>query len=228
MSLENDRRDSKALEPELISDPTKKAEAEARNGLRQYDAGIKSIQTALDRGAFKLRPSLILTLHREALAGISSYSGNYRPAGVRIEKSKHEPPGAYLVPEFVEELCDYVNEHWDTATPIHLTSYVMWRLNWVHPFADGNGRTSRIASYVVLSIRAGYVLPGTPTIPDQIVDNRAPYFDALDAADAAYTCGKIDVSIMEDLIGALLATQLMTFYKAAGGKLPGAAGGAIL
>ena len=55
-------------------------------------------------------------LHREALAGISSYAGNYRPAGVEIEGSKHQPPGAHLVPEFVEELCDYVNEHLEAAT----------------------------------------------------------------------------------------------------------------
>ena len=221
MSPQNDKRDSRALEPELISDPKQKAEAEARNGLRQYDAGIKSIQAALDRGGgFKLRPSLILMLHREALAGISSYAGNYRPAGVEIEGSKHRPPGAHMVPEFVEELCDYVNEHLEAATSIHLASYVMWRLNWIHPFADGNGRTSRIVSYVVLSIHAGYVLPGTPTIPDQIVDNRTPYFDALDEADAAYDAGKIDVSKMEELIGSLLANQLATFYKSAGGKLP--------
>ncbi len=99
----------------------------------------------------------------------------------------------------------------------------MWRLNWIHPFADGNGRTSRITSYVVLSIHAGYVLPGTPTIPDQIVDNRNPYFDALDAADAAYREGKIDLGKMEELIGKLLAKQLMTFYQAAGGKLPSTA-----
>ena len=122
-------------------------------------------------------------------------------------------------PELVEELCDYVNEHWaEPANAIHLASYVMWRLNWIHPFADGNGRTSRITSYVVLSIRAGYVLPGTPTIPDQIVDNRTPYFDALDAAYIAYSEGRIDVSKMEELIGGLLAKQLTTFYAAAGGS----------
>lgn len=222
MTLQNDKRDSKALEPELISDPIKKAEAEARNGLRQYDVGIKAIQTALDRGEFKLRPSLILALHREALAGISSYAGNYRPAGVEIQGSKHQPPGSHLVPELVEEMCDYVNEHWtERANAIHLASYIMWRLNWIHPFADGNGRTSRITSYVVLSIRAGYVLPGTPTIPDQIVTNRVPYFDALDAADIAFGEGRIDVSKMEELIGGLLAKQLTAFYAIAGGKVSG-------
>ena len=215
-----ERRDSRALEPELITDPQEKAAAEARNGFRQYDAAIGAIHTALDRGSFKLRPSLILGLQREALAGISSYAGNYRPGGVAIEGSKHEPVGAHLVPELVEEMCDYVNDHWDESTPLHLAAYLMWRLNWIHPFADGNGRTSRIISYVVLSIRAGAVLPGTPTIPDQIVDNRNPYFEALDAADSAYRDGKIDVSNMEALLAALLAKQLAGFYQAAGGKLP--------
>ena len=216
---ENDKRDSRALEPQLISDPKARAEAEARNGLRQFDAGITAVQLALERSEFKLRPSLILALHREALAGISMFAGNFRPAGVEIEGSKHEPAGAHLVPELIEDMCDYVNEHWVQSTPIHLAAYVMWRLNWIHPFADGNGRTSRIASYVVLSIRAGTILPGTPTIPDQIVDNRVPYFDALDAADDAWKNGQLDVSKMEELLARLLATQLTRFYESAGGKI---------
>jgi Fic family protein len=215
-----EKRDSRALEPQLITDPLARAEAEARNVLRQYDAGIAIIQSALDRRSFKLRPSLILALHREALADISVFAGNFRPAGVEIQGSRHEPPGAHLVPELVEDLCDYVNEHWEQGTPIHLASYVMWRLNWIHPFADGNGRTSRIVSYVVLSIRAGAILPGTPTIPDQIVDNRNPYFDALDAADVAWSEGRPDVSKMEELLSALLARQLTNFYQTVGGKLP--------
>jgi Fic family protein len=216
-----ERRDSRALEPELITDPQERAAAEARNGFRQYDAAIGAIHAALERGSFRLRPSLILGLQREALAGISSYAGNYRPGGVAIEGSRHEPAGAHLVPELIEDMCDYINDHWAASTPIHLAAYAMWRLNWIHPFADGNGRTSRIVSYVVLSIRAGAILPGTPTIPDQIVDNRQPYFDALEAADAACRDGRIDVSRMEELLASLLATQLAEFYKAVGGKLPG-------
>jgi Fic family protein len=215
-----EKRDSRALEPQLITDPHARAEAEARNVLRQYDAGIAAIQSALERRSFKLRPSLILALHREALTGISIFAGNFRPAGVEIKGSRHQPPGAHLVPELVEELCDYVNEHWQQSMPIHLASYVMWRLNWIHQFADGNGRTSRIVSYIVLSIRAGAILPGTPAIPDQIVDNRNPYFDALDAADVAWREGQLDVSKMEELLGALLARQLTNFYQAVGGRMP--------
>jgi Fic family protein len=163
----------------------------------------------------------MLSLHREALAGISMFAGNFRPAGVAIEGSKHKPPGAHLVPELVEEMCDYVNDHWESSSAIHLGAYLMWRLNWIHPFADGNGRTSRILSYVILSIRSGFILPGTPTIPDQIVENRAAYFDALDAADLAYAKSKtIDVTGMEELIAGLLARQLAGFYEAVGGKVP--------
>ena len=63
----SERRNSRALEAPLIADPKARAAAEARNGFRQYDAGIKTVQTALERGVFKLRLSLILALHREAL-----------------------------------------------------------------------------------------------------------------------------------------------------------------
>ncbi|MFC7053492.1 Fic family protein [Hansschlegelia quercus] len=212
-------RHSRALEPELISDPIKKAEAEARNGLRQYDAGERVIQEAIERGEFRLRPSLILGLQREALAGISSYAGNYRPAGVAIEGSKHEPPGAHFVAELVEDLCDYVNQNWETKTAIHLAAYIMWRLNWIHPFADGNGRTSRTTAYIVLSVKLRALLPGSPTIPDQIVDNRTPYFDALDSADLAFLGGATNVEDMEKLLGVLLAVQLRNAYEQAGGDM---------
>ena len=219
MTGEPEKRDSRALEPILIKDEKERAEAEARNGLRQYDLGIQFVQQAIDRQAFKLRPSMILALQREALSGISMYAGNYRPGGVEIGGSKHNPPGAHLVPELIEEMCDYVNEKWNESTPLHLSAYIMWRLNWIHPFADGNGRTSRITSYVVLSVRANSQLPGAPTIPDHIVDNRGPYFTALDAADAAWADGRLDLSVMENLLGSLLAKQLTSFYQQAGGQI---------
>ncbi len=218
-SRDREERHSRALEPELITDPQKKAEAEALNGLRQYDFAVQAIQEAIDRKSFKLRLSLVLGLHRQALQGISSYAGNFRPAEVRIEGSRHEPPGAHLVPELVESLCDHVNDNWEKESALHLTSYVMWRLNWIHPFADGNGRTSRVLSFVVLSVKNGMVLPGTPTFPELIVDHRREYEDALDAADDAWKEGRVDVSKMESLVGGLLAQQLAEIYERAGGKI---------
>ncbi|MEJ8573330.1 Fic family protein [Microbaculum marinum] len=214
-----EQRHSLALDAELVTDPQAKAEAEARNGLRQFDIAEQIAQQAIERGRFRLRLSALLALHRAALRDISAYAGNFRPAGVEIEGSKHQPPGAHLVPELVEEMCDYVNEQWDTTSALHLSAYVMWRLNWIHPFADGNGRTSRALSYVVLCVRLGYLLPGSPTIPEQIVQDRSPYFEALDAADAAYAEGKIDVSAMEEMLSGMLAEQLKSIYEQAGGQI---------
>ncbi|HRO25320.1 MAG TPA: Fic family protein [Promineifilum sp.] len=95
----------------------------------------------------------------------------------------------------------------------------MWRLNWIHPFADGNGRTSRVLSFFVLSVKLGFVLPGAPTLPELVIAHRADYEDALDAADAAYKKDKtIDVSKMERLIESLLAKQLHRVYEQAAGK----------
>jgi hypothetical protein len=108
------------------------------------------------------------------------------------------PPGPHLVEHLVQEMCDYVNENFHEKTALHLAAYVMWRLNWIHPFSDGNGRTSRAVSYIVLCSHVKILLPGTSSIPQQIEENRAAYFRALEAADEALReTDEIDISVME-------------------------------
>jgi len=212
--MEDKTRHSRALDAEIISDPDQRARQEALNGLKQFDAVIEMVETFLDpdRPPFKLRPSHLLHLHRVALAGLSSFAGNWRPSEIEIGGSRHRPPGAFAVPEQIEELCDYVNENWNAKSPIHLASYVMWKLNWIHPFTDGNGRTSRAISYMILCLKMGYVLPGRRTIPDQISENKTPYYMALEAADIACETGKIDLSAMKDLLDSMLAKQLLAVH----------------
>lgn len=53
------------------------------------------------------------------------------------------------------------------------------------------------------------ILPGTTTVPQQIVENnRRMYYAALKDADAAWKSGKLDVGVMEELLSNLLASQL--------------------
>jgi Fic family protein len=210
-------RHSKAEVASLVSDEDERAKLEARNALHQFDLVLKIINDflATPERSFRLRPSTIQSLHREALDGLSQFSGNWRPAGVEIGQSKHTPPGAHLVAELVEDMCDYVNENWEAKSPIHLAAYVMWRLNWIHPFDDGNGRTSRAVSYLVLCIRSGMALPGRNTIPEQISTNKDPYYKALEAADEADRGGKIEVSALEELMSNYLAAQLVSIFNSA-------------
>ena len=112
-------------------------------------------------------------------------------------------------------MCEYVNNHWQDKSALHLAAYVLWKLNWIHPFADGNGRTARDVSYVVLSIKLDSLLPGTTTIPDQIAQDKKPYYDALEKADAASVGGSIDVSGLEEMLGGMLAKQLLQAAKEA-------------
>jgi len=108
-----------------------------------------------------------------------------------------------------------VNEHLKTANAIHLSAYVLWRLNWIHPFADGNGRTSRAVMYLVLNIRLDALLAGSPTIPDQIAADKRPYYKALESADEAWKSEVLDVSAMEKLLEGMLAKQLLNAVKEA-------------
>jgi Fic family protein len=216
-------RHSEAAAALLISDPDERARREAENGLKQFDSVIGLIQRYLaENWRFALRLSTILGLHRDALLGVHPLAGNFRPSTVEIKGSKHLPPDAWQVPQLVEDLCDYVNDNWETATAIHLAAYVMWRLNWIHPFSDGNGRTSRAVSYLILCMKMSGRVPGARTIPDLIAENKTPYYEALEAADTIWASQQqIDLTQLEEVLGNLLAEQLVSALEQASGKAIG-------
>lgn len=197
------------------------AQLEVDNGFRQYDETVEAIKYYLDpERPFALRPGLIQQLQSIAVQGIVSRPGEWRTTTVKISKSKHQPPEPHLVRPLVQELCDYINNNLHERTPLHLAAFVMWRLNWIHPFEDGNGRTSRAISYLVLCIGLKLFLPGSPTIPQQIQEDRSAYLDALEKADEAYRRDEtIDVSAMEDALKHMLAKQLLGVIEKASGHI---------
>lgn len=225
VSADDGVRHSKARTLTLITDPAERAQREAANSLRQVARMNEVILSSLsgDR-PFRLRPSLLLDLNREAIDGLDSYAGNYRPTSIEIGQSKHQPPQAFLVPTLVEDMCEYVNDHWETRTAIHLAAYVLWRVNWIHPFSDGNGRTARATSYIVLCARSNIHLPGTVTIPDQIIARRKDYYEALEQADEIFreyerSDGEINpVEELEKLLTKMLANQILSSYTNATGE----------
>lgn len=219
MSNKAQDRSSEAASPFLVTDPEERARLEAENGLKQFDSVVRLVERYLaERWRFKLRVSMILGLHRDALLGVHPLASNLRPSTVEIRGSKHIPPDAWQIPLLIEEMCDYVNDHWETATAVHLSAYTMWRLNWIHPFADGNGRTARAVSYLVLCMKMESRIPGVRTIPDLISEAKKPYYDALEAADEVWAAEqKIELSQLEHLLGNLLAAQLVSAVEQARG-----------
>lgn len=220
---ENEIRHSTPEEVTAIEDTEERARREAANSLRQANRVNELIWSHVDgQRPFRLRPSTLLDLNRCAIDGLDVYAGNWRPGAVTITKSKHQPPPAHLVPEAAEEMCDYVNDNWSTRSSVHLSAFVMWRLNWIHPFTDGNGRTSRAASYIVLCIKEQILLPGAKTIPEQITENhRHAYYTSIEAADQRYKESGFSEDVvqeMEELIGSLLAEQLAHLHKNATGQ----------
>jgi Fic family protein len=214
--MSDGQRHSIADQPSLINDPVEEAKKEAENAVAQIDRVMDMIDDVVRGGRpFRLRPSMILDLHRVALDGLDAYAGNFRPGDVEIGKSNHQPPKAHLVAGLVEELCDYVNEQFLNQSALHLCAYVMWRLNWIHPFTDGNGRTSRAAAYYVLCARVGDRLAGDQTVPEQIAADRQPYYNALESADGYWRNEDLNLSDMEDLLGRYLANQLLSTYQSA-------------
>lgn len=201
-------RHSETDEPELILDPEEKALAEARNAIRQFDVGMVLLEHWLDTGQPYVRPSDLLTLNRFAIESVNKFAGTFRNTEIKITGSDHQPPASRYVPELVEDFCAYLNENWVKKDGFDLAAYSLWRINWIHPFADGNGRTARILCYIVLSAKLGFRLPGTLTIPEQIAADKQPYYEALEAADQAFLKGKIDVSAMRSLIENCLERQL--------------------
>ena len=168
----------------------------------------------------RVTPELVLKLQELAVTQIYRCAGHFRDGPVSINESTHLPPDHADVAQLVSQMCAYVNNTWH-ATPVHLAAYTMWRLNWIHPFFGGNGRTARALSYLLLSAKLGFVLPGKKTIPELIVEQRDPYYEALRKADSSWERGTVDVSAMEELMASLLAQQLVLIHQEATGRKDG-------
>jgi Fic family protein len=174
--------------------------------------------------ASRITPALLLEFQQIAVNQIYRCAGHFRDKAVSVENENHlgevvfRPPDHALVPGLVQEMCDYINVNSGIKNPIHLAAYAMWRLNWIHPFFGGNGRTARSFSYLVLCIGLQLVPPANEkTIPHLIEENREPYSVALREADKAWSSGILDLSAMENLLSDLLATQLVAIHEIATG-----------
>lgn len=76
--------------------------------------------------------------------------GAYRSGAVQIAQSKHLPPEAILVPQYMQELVAFINRVDAPKYDLMKVALAHHRFAWVHPFGNGNGRVVRLLTYALL------------------------------------------------------------------------------
>ncbi len=183
------------------------------NGVRQYDFLRSIVGTSLALGRPFLSSQVIKALNYHAIACLHAYAGEFRPCKVTV--GAHNPPSEYRVQSLMDDFVNVVNRNWESADPVALAALVLWRLNWIHPFINGNGRTARAACYFVLCVKIGAWLPGSVILPELIRRERARYEAGLQHAD---TTG--DISLLHGLLAELVQEQLAGSATQAGDPTP--------
>jgi Fic family protein len=188
-------------------DPDLFARLQERNLLRQYDLLTNCIEIGLKNGIDSFDKYTLWALNYAAVSNISQFGGRYREEPIYV--GNHCPPHFREVPNLMDRFFSVIHENWEIMDhPTMLPAYALWRLNWIHPFVEGNGRTARAACYYLLCLKQGQLLPGIKIVPERIRENRKPYYAALQAADIAWEQGHFDVSELAKYLSNLLIQQL--------------------
>lgn len=117
----------------------------------------------------------IKNIHQLILKDIDNENaGRYRKENVTIKGATHIPPDYIKIPELMEKLILNYNT-WNEYHPIIKATLLHGELVKIHPFVDGNGRTSRLLMNLDL-MNGGY----NPVIIKK--ESRLKYYEALDKA----------------------------------------------
>jgi len=164
------------------------------------------VEASLAVGRPFLSSQVLKALNFQAIACLHAYAGEYRPCQVLV--GEHEPPPHYRVQALMDDFVNTVNREWEMADPVGLAAFVLWRLNWVHPFINGNGRTARAACYFVLCVKAQQWLSGATILPELISRERQRYELGLRHADESMVAGAVDLAPLHALLVDLLKEQI--------------------
>lgn len=120
----------------------------------------------------------VLSIHNLILRGIHPEdAGRYRKVQVMIKGSAHMPPQPFFVAKEMEDYFIWYETNKKKLHPIVLAAEMHERLVTIHPFIDGNGRTSRLVMNLIL-LQHGYVIANIKGD----YDSRMRYYQALETA----------------------------------------------
>lgn len=118
---------------------------------------IGYIKQLMERN-FPFNERELLSVHNLILRGIiPEDAGRYRRVQVMIKGSSHMPPQPFIVAKEMEDYFIWYEENKSKMHPVVLAAEMHERLVTIHPFIDGNGRTSRLIMNLIL-LQNGYVI----------------------------------------------------------------------
>lgn len=133
--------------------------------------------TELVKNKTPLTEYTLKQLHALILRGIDkNYAGKYRNVNVMISGSRHKPPQPFMLDKLMEDYFLFYEQNKATMHPVLLAAEMHERLVTIHPFIDGNGRTSRLVMNLIL-MQHGY--PITNISSER--QNRLAYYTSLEA-----------------------------------------------
>lgn len=142
----------------------------------------------------------IKEIHSLILHGIDrENAGKYRTVPVMISGSTHMPPQPYLIEKQMEDfILRFKQMEAENVHPVLIAAYLHDELVRIHPFIDGNGRTSRLLMNLYL-LRHGYViitLKGSN-------DAKVSYYMALEKSHTEHLPEEFQKVVVEAEIAAL-------------------------
>ena len=157
------------------------------------------LQTVVRLGLSPVEPKFTLerlfALHYVSAIFLDDEPGQFRTMDVHIEASIHVPPHFADVRQLTLDYLSDITNRYVQADPFDLAAYALWRLTWIHPFKDCNGRTARAFSYYVLCLKLGYWPKGDETILSLMSEKREEAYNLLAECDAKFRIdGKSDIS----------------------------------
>lgn len=123
-----------------------------------YNEILKEINRKLEKGPMPVTLGLILSIRKKVTNKLlPAYQGGklrVDPVFVndpRERKTIYWPPDAQDVPALVEELIQFVNANKNKIDPLILAGLFHKQMVIIHPFMDGNGRTTRLITKILLA-----------------------------------------------------------------------------
>jgi len=148
---------------------------------------------------------IIKNIHSMILKGIDDRNaGKYREIEVRISGSTHIPPEFFKLPELMENYIEYYNANRRKLHPVILAADMHQKLVDIHPFTDGNGRTSRLVMNLIL-LQSGFTIANI----SGEMKNRIEYYKSLERV-------KTDKDIFRLFISAEVKKSLEDYLKIVG------------